>query len=279
MTEQLQTDVPEVVEVKQDIVEEPIVPESNYFAELASMDVKRYIEKKNGFSYLSWAHAVEQLKRKHPTAQIITKRFPEGENGNMVPYLVTAAGVFVEVEVIVDGISVSEPFPVLDFRNKPIAKPTSFDINNSIQRAKVKAIAGHGLGLYVYAGEDMPVEEGATDTKQPPAHVASATNQNFKKIVEATDQQKNSIREKATQIASLTLGNNATPDQTKALIKNIYTQHQIVQNMTEEQASGKIVELSNVLKTIHDQRMKSQQVAQQATQANPNADLFAPPAS
>src|SRR5699024_3748375 len=79
----------------------------------------------------------------------------------------TNLGYFVEVEVIVDGVSVTEVFPVTDYRNKPIAQPTTFDINSNIQRAKVKAIAGHGLGLYIYAGEDLPINpENESKSKQ-----------------------------------------------------------------------------------------------------------------
>lgn len=55
-----------------------------------------------------------------------------------------------------DGVTLSQIHPVLDHRNKPIQQPNAFDINTSIQRCLVKAIALHGLGLYVYAGEDLP---------------------------------------------------------------------------------------------------------------------------
>jgi hypothetical protein len=68
----------------------------------------------------------------------------------------TDLGVFVEVAVTVQGICLSQIHPVLDSRNRPILAPTAFDINTSIQRCLVKAIALHGLGLYIYAGEDLP---------------------------------------------------------------------------------------------------------------------------
>ena len=81
------------------------------------------------------------------------------------PYLLCEAGVFVEVAVTVQGITLSQIHPVLDGRNRPIDQPTAFDINTSIQRCLVKAIALHGLGLYVYAGEDLPqpVADAAND--------------------------------------------------------------------------------------------------------------------
>ena len=72
------------------------------------------------------------------------------------PYLETAHGFFVEVAVTVDGITLSQIHPILGSNNKPLLAPNSFDINTSLQRCLVKAIALHGLGLYIYAGEDLP---------------------------------------------------------------------------------------------------------------------------
>ncbi len=66
--------------------------------------------------------------------------------------------------VTVQGITLAQIHPVLDGRNKPLFEPTAFDINTSIQRCLVKAIALHGLGLYVYAGEDLPQSEEAKPT-------------------------------------------------------------------------------------------------------------------
>lgn len=264
--------------VEQDVVEEPVKLEKNYFAEMAGMDVTKYLEKKNGFSYMSWAHAVEQLKRKHPDAKINVKRFPEPETGGLlVPYIRTALGYFVEVEVIVNGVSVSEPFPVLDFRNKPIAKPTTFDINNSIQRAKVKAIAGHGLGLYVYAGEDLPVD---SDDKGPNQAPQNYQQQNYQPQQQyqnppqqqnpyaATDQQKIAIRDLATQMATLSLGAGASQDAVVARMKEIYEQFKITANLTQEIANVKINEIGAAVKAIHDNRMMQQAQAAQQTQSN-----------
>ena len=73
-----------------------------------------------------------------------------------LPYQKTETGYFVEVAVTVQGVALSQIHPVLDARNEPIEVPDAFDINTSIQRCLVKAIALHGLGLYIYAGEDLP---------------------------------------------------------------------------------------------------------------------------
>lgn len=122
----------------------------NYFQQLNAVNVSEHVEKKGQFSYLSWPYAVAQLRLADPESFWEVRRF-EG-----LPYLKTEAGYFVEVSVTVQGITLSQLHPVLDGRNKPLQTPTVFDINTSIQRCLVKAIALHGLGLYIYAGEDLP---------------------------------------------------------------------------------------------------------------------------
>jgi hypothetical protein len=126
----------------------------NYFERLNRINVSEHIEKKGEFSYLSWPFAVTQLRLADPAAIWDVRRF------DGLPYLkTTETGYFVEVAVTVQGATLSQIHPVLDGKNRPITEPTSFDINTSIQRCLVKAIALHGLGLYVYAGEDLPETE------------------------------------------------------------------------------------------------------------------------
>jgi len=131
----------------------------NSFARLNSIPVSQYVERKGVFNYLSWPFAVQQLRLAEPSAIWEVKRF-EG-----LPYLKTECGFFVEVAVTVQGITLSQIHPVLDAKNRPIEMPNSFDINTSIQRALVKAVALHGLGLAIYAGEDL----GPTDTTVTPS--------------------------------------------------------------------------------------------------------------
>jgi hypothetical protein len=123
----------------------------NYFTTLASVDCSKHTEKKGGFTYLSWAFAVKELLTRHPDA---TWRVYEDANG--APFMATALGYFVKVGVTVNGIERVQVHPVLDGANRPVKEPNPFHINTSIQRALVKAIALHGLGLYIYAGEDLP---------------------------------------------------------------------------------------------------------------------------
>jgi len=129
--------------------------QKNQFTELAKINVNDHVEKKGRFSYLSWPWAIEQISKFDPTSTWEVVRF------DGMPYLKTECGYFVEVAVTVKGVTRSQIHPVLDNRNQPIAKPSAFEINTSIQRGLVKAIALHGLGLYIYAGEDLPVEDSA----------------------------------------------------------------------------------------------------------------------
>ncbi len=135
--------------------------ETNYFTQLAQINVNEHIERKGQFSYLSWPFAVAQLRQFDPTATWQVQRF------DGLPYLLAELGTFVEVAVTVRGITLSQIHPVLDSKNRPIAVPNSFDINTSIQRALVKAIALHGLGLYIFAGEDLPNSDASIDVEIP----------------------------------------------------------------------------------------------------------------
>ena len=135
----------------------------NYFVELSKINVNEHVERKGQFSYLSWPFAVSQLRQFDPVATWQVLRF------DGLPYLNTEAGCFVEFSVCVKGVSLSQIHPVLDSKNRPILAPTSFDINTSIQRCLVKAIALHGLGLYLYSGEDLPLPSDEPKAEVKPA--------------------------------------------------------------------------------------------------------------
>lgn len=123
----------------------------SYFEELSKVDCSEHVEKKGKFTYLSWPFAVSELRKRHPEATWEVVKSAEG-----LPFTMSPAGCFVEVAVTVNGIKLSQIHPVLDNNNKTIYEPNAFQINTSIQRCLVKAIALHGLGLYIYAGEDLP---------------------------------------------------------------------------------------------------------------------------
>lgn len=125
------------------------------FETLNKIDVGKHIEKKNGLSYLSWAWAWQTLKENYPDANY---KIYETESG--CNYFTDGRTGWVKTGVTVEGLEHIEYLPIMDYNNKsiPLEKITSFDVNKAIQRSLTKAVARHGLGLYVYAGEDLPEE-------------------------------------------------------------------------------------------------------------------------
>lgn len=134
---------------------EPEAPKS-VFEVLSAVNVNDHVDQKNGMAYLSWAWAWGTLKKLYPES---TYRIYEDDSGFL--YHTDGRTAWVKVGVTVEGIENIEYLPVMDYRNRsiPLEKMTSFDANKAIQRALVKAIARHGLGLYLYAGEDLPESE------------------------------------------------------------------------------------------------------------------------
>ena len=124
------------------------------FETLSKVDVSAHLEKKGQFTYLSWAWAVMTLLNHYPNST--WKVLKWGVDGCRQPYMKTEAGAFVQVTVSVEGVDRTQVHPVLDHKNNTVAKPNSFQINTSIQRCLAKAIALHGLGLYIFRGEDLP---------------------------------------------------------------------------------------------------------------------------
>lgn len=166
----------------------------NHFARLSAINVSEHVEKKGGFSYLSWPFAVSQLRLADATATWEVRRF------DGLPYLASEAGVFVEVAVTVAGITLSQIHPVLDGRNRPIPAPNAFDINTSIQRCLVKAIALHGLGLYIYAGEDLPQASNDALSDSVPTELPGASVQTRKLAATITPQQQLAIQKLVLQV-------------------------------------------------------------------------------
>ena len=128
----------------------------NYFVELNSINVNEHVEQKNRLTYLSWAWAWGELKKRYPDS---VYKIYENENGCF--YHTDGRTCWVKTGVTVNGIEHIEYLPVMDYKNKsiPLEDITSFDVNKAIQRSLTKAVARHGLGLYIYAGEDLPEEE------------------------------------------------------------------------------------------------------------------------
>ena len=118
------------------------------FNELRKINVTEKVEKKNGLSYLSWAWAVDTLLQNDPMATWEYK-----------PHQMWGDTVMVFCEVNAFGVSRTAQLPVMDHRNKAISEPDAFQVNTAMQRCLAKAISLHGIGLYIYAGEDLPDED------------------------------------------------------------------------------------------------------------------------
>ena len=133
------------------------------FETLNAINVNGKTEKKNGLTYLSWAFAWGEIKKNYPNAT-----YTIYENANGMNYHTDGRTAWVKTGVTIEGIEYIEYLPVMDYRNQSITidKLTSFNVNTAIQRSLTKACARHGLGLYIYAGEDLPEEEKA-EQEQP----------------------------------------------------------------------------------------------------------------
>lgn len=130
------------------------------FERLSKINVNGHTEKKNGLTYLSWAWAWAEVKKAYPASYYTIY---ESQDGCL--YHTDGRTCWVKTGVtIVDGETALEHIeylPVMDARNRsiPTKDVTSFDVNKAIQRSLTKACARHGLGLYIYAGEDLPEDE------------------------------------------------------------------------------------------------------------------------
>jgi len=126
------------------------------FETLNGVNVNEHTEKKNGLTYLSWAWAWGELLKRYPDSTYTIYENRDGWN-----YHTDGKTCWVKTGVTVEGKEYIEMLPVMDFKNRsiPAEAVTSFDVNKAIQRSLTKAVARHGLGLYIYAGEDLPEGE------------------------------------------------------------------------------------------------------------------------
>ena len=118
------------------------------------------MKQKNGLNYLSWAVAWSEVKKRYPDATFKIYEQVIDDRGTTRPWFDDGKSGWVKTGVTINGIEAVEQLPIMDFRNKAIAADaiTSTDANKSIQRSLTKACARHGLGLYIYEGEDLPEE-------------------------------------------------------------------------------------------------------------------------
>ena len=159
------------------------------FDTLNSINVGEHIEKKNGLSYLAWAWAWAETKKKFPEATYTIYENKDGWN-----YHTDGKTAWVKTGVTIEGLEYIEYLPVMDMRNKsiPADNVTSFDVNKAIQRSLTKACARHGLGLYIYAGEDLP------ESEQQPVEIPNVSADTLKKEIFAIAKIKGYTEEQMT---------------------------------------------------------------------------------
>ena len=172
----------------------------NYFNTLNKINVSDKTEKKGNLTYLSWAWAWGEVKKLFPDATSTVYENDKGWN-----YHTDGKTCWVKTGVTVNGIEHIEYLPVMDNRNNPIPleRVNSFDVNKAIQRSITKAISRHGLGLFIYAGEDLPEEDKA----------AEAAAEAAKKAAEAAayDAAINAAKELLAAVTDATTANQAVP--------------------------------------------------------------------
>ena len=165
----------------------------NTFEILNNINVNGHTEKKNGLTYLAWAWAWGELKKRFPASFYTIYENKDGWN-----YHTDGKTCWVKTGVTLidsDGVmnEAIEYLPVMDFKNRsiPANAVTSFDVNKAIQRSLTKAVARHGLGLYIYAGEDLPETEAAAQMEEiraeEPAYIPAARFQQVCRSLGLTD--------------------------------------------------------------------------------------------
>lgn len=136
------------------------------FDTLNAVDVSEKVKQKSNLTYLAWSSAWAEVMKRYPDSTFEVHKQTLDDGGNTRPWHDDGKTGWVEVSVTIEGKEITETLAIMDFKNKsiPADQITSVDANKAIKRCLVKAIAMHGLGLYIYEGEDLPEETTKTLT-------------------------------------------------------------------------------------------------------------------
>lgn len=181
----------------------------NYFEQLNAINVNGFTEQKNGLTYLSWAYAWRELKKMYPKSFYTIYENADGWN-----YFTDGRTGWVKtgVTVVTDDMELEhiEYLPIMDYRNRSIAadKITSFEVNKTIQRSLTKAVARHGMGIYIYAGEDLPdVNDGKNDPKKAKAgEISIMSNDEWQDEMEGMNKPISKVQQRTIQDYAEVLG-------------------------------------------------------------------------
>jgi hypothetical protein len=131
--------------------------------DLLKLNVNEHTEKKNGLTYLSWAWAWQEALKADPAASFEVQTFHDAQGVEM-PYMNVNGTGMVWVTVTMFSKPMTCMLPVMNHRNQPIQNPDAFQVNTAIMRCMTKALALHGLGLYIYSGDDLPQSDDTPTT-------------------------------------------------------------------------------------------------------------------
>lgn len=149
------------------------------FSDVCAINVNEKTEKKNGLTYLSWAWAWAEFVKAYPHSS-----YKIVKNDNGLPYFKDESGAFVYTKVSNGTIEHEMWLPVMDNRNQAIKNPDAMAINKTVMRCLTKNLAMFGLGLYIYAGEDLP--EAEEDTKKESKQKEDDKMAKYKELVSKT---------------------------------------------------------------------------------------------
>ena len=202
----------------------------NYFEKLNNINVNDKTEDRSGLTYLGWAWAWGEIKKQYPLSY-----YTIYENADGWFYHTDGKTCWVKTGVtVVDGewkLEHIEYLPVMDYRNKsiPVDNVTSFDVNKAIQRSLTKAVARHGLGLYIYAGEDLPEAEKAEE---------APVKRQIKPAVTVNRTSSETIIQRNKELKELLSHYNKTLDDYKAIAGE-----RTVASLTEDEYTNLLAEL------------------------------------
>jgi hypothetical protein len=181
----------------------------NTIADLLKLNVNEHTERKNGLTYLSWAWAWAEALKADPAATFTVQMFGDS------PLCRIGKTALVFVTVTMFGKPMTCQLPVMDHRNKAIPDPDAFSVNTAIMRCMTKALALHGIGLYIYAGEDLPPDSDAPEQITQGAPKKSAPNGSGASVKEdAFAAQQPEVQDSLRKVAQHVVA--AMPDAAKA---------------------------------------------------------------
>lgn len=173
------------------------------FDKLSSVEVNNKVRQKGNFWYVSWSNAVRELLKLYPDAKWEFTKFGEHE----LPYLQTEIGYFVECTVTVGDVSRTQMMPVLNHKNQTEMAPNASLINKTQMRALTKAIALHGFGLELWAGEDLDLQQEQQEQQEiqnPKQAIESTLGERGKTIEGFLDYASKQLKRDVSSLGDLT---------------------------------------------------------------------------